>query len=134
MIDEPITEEERREQLERKAELKNARIAAAQIRKENNARENAKEVYTTIWAQFSEDRKKGRAFAYAKLIEGLNKHCSDLVPTYMTDRDRFGIIKEAESFIGENEQSQHESIPEMVGKWLSGEIELSRIPLEKKAE
>lgn len=84
-----------------------------------------------MWKQFAEDWKKSKSFAYANLLRNLTFSASDLVPSYMTAKEHMAMIAEATEHTKSGEHSAHEDPRELVGSWLRGESDLSRIPLEK---
>lgn len=93
--------------------------------------ENAKSVYDGIWAEFSRDRKKNRAKAYTNLQQNLALHAAELVPFYMTAKEHVSIIGDIEQYTKSDQQSDSGDPREMVSRWLRGEEDISRVPLEK---
>lgn len=92
---------------------------------------NAKKAFDGIWRKFGKNRKKGRASAFAELLQDLTAHASELVPYYMTAKEFVGIISEIENHT-KGDGGTHQGDPtEMMEEWLSGKREMSRIPLEK---
>ena len=127
----PISERERRELAEAKAEEKRLSQAAKKAEKEARALEHAKMIYEGMWQQFAEDWKKGKSLAYSNLLCNLTKWASDLVPVYMTAKEHMQLIGEATEYAKSDGRVSHEDPRELMSQWLREEIDLSRIPLEK---
>ena len=94
--------------------------------------EEAKAAYDDIWAAFSKDLKRGKAYANTNLLENLTIFASLLVPIMMTAKEHTTLIMElAEKTSSEKGGTAGEDPTDLMGKWLRGETDLSRIPLEK---
>ena len=92
----------------------------------------AKKAFDSIWKKFGTNRKKGRASAFSTLLQDLTQHASDLVPYYMTAKEFMGIISEIESHTkGDSAAATTDEPIDVVSKWLRGEVQLSKVPLEK---
>lgn len=116
--------EERRLKKEASAERKRQKAEA-------EALALAKNIYENIWLQFSKDWSRGRSYAYANLLQNLTKCASELVPHYMTAKEHMAMVNEAASNVQEGSHGTHDDPRELIGKWIAGEAELSRIPLGK---
>jgi hypothetical protein len=92
--------------------------------------EHARDIYERIWDKFSMDRKKGRSVAYRNLQRALSKHAADLVPNYLTAKEHMSMIAEIEDWTKNEKESDTGDPSELMAKWLRGESELSRTPLE----
>jgi len=84
-----------------------------------------------MWQQFADDWKTGKSLAYSNLLCNLTQWASDLVPTYMTAKEHMSIIGEATEFAKSDGRMRNEDPRELISRWLRGEDDLSRIPLEK---
>lgn len=84
-----------------------------------------------IWAQFSVDRKRNRAAAYAHLQQNLASCAEDLVPQYFTSRELFTTIADIEEHTKSDQQSNSGDPITIMGEWLRGEVDLSRTKMEK---
>jgi hypothetical protein len=91
-----------------------------------------KDIYDKIWSDFADDRKKSRGSAYANLQRALATNAAILVPAYMTAKEHVNIIGEIEQYTKSDEQANTGDPREHFASWLRGEIELSRVPLEKE--
>lgn len=105
--------------------------AMQDAQKELGYQKTAKQAFESIWKKFGKNRKKGRTTAYAELLQDLTANAAKLVPHYMTAKEFVSIISEIESHTkGDGGANQGDPL-EVTSKWLRGEIEMSRIPLEK---
>lgn len=127
-----ISEAERREREELAVLEKRAKQQEKEQKAEEQAREYAKNVYSNIWSQFSEDLKKGKAYASRELLGNLTDLAEFLVPVIMTAKEHTTLIMELTDNLSGDDQTRGETPMEIQAKWLRGEIELSRIPLEEK--
>jgi hypothetical protein len=128
----PITEAERRQQLEYEAAEKRAKEAKERAQAEAHQIETAKTVYENMWSQFAADSKKSKSLAYGNLKANLADFAAELVPFLLTAKEHMALISEAETHIKGGDSGQSQDDPrELVASWLRGDIELSRIPLEK---
>ena len=93
--------------------------------------DKAKEIFDSIWKQFAQDRKEGRAMASAKLQRALAEHAADLVSSYATAKEFMTMVFECENFTKEDKQSETGDPLSNMSDWLAGRTELSRIPLEQ---
>lgn len=118
----PITEAERRE-------IEALEVAAA----EAHEIKIAKDAYANMWDQFAKDSKKSKSNAYANLKENLALLSSFLVPHIMTAKEHMALIAESELHIKGEDGRAQEDPRTLLASWLRGEIDLSRIPLEKVA-
>lgn len=131
MKQKPISEAERREQLELDALEKRAKQQEREHQAEQKARQLAESAYSGIWRQFSENLKKGKAYANRELLADLTAGASFFVPLIMTAKEHTGLIMElADKMTGED-STRGETPMEMMANWISGKIDLSRIPLER---
>ena len=128
---EPKTEADLRAELELRAAQKRAQEAADRAQLEAKQVEQAKNVYDNIWLEFAKDSKKSRSLAYSNLKQNLAEFASYLVPYLLTAKEHMALITEAEQHIKGEGQHAQEDPRSLVGSWLRGETELSRIPLEK---
>jgi hypothetical protein len=126
-----ISEAERRAELEAEALKKEAREEKKRQKAEAEALALAKTIYENIWLAFSKDWVKGRSFAYANLLQNLTKCASELVPHYMTAKEHMAMVTEAAGNVQEGSHTVEDDPRELIGKWIAGEAELSRIPLGK---
>lgn len=134
MKQKPITEAERRQQLEMAAAEKRAQEARERAEAEAEQIEMGKNCYANIWAQFSKDSKKSKSLAYANLKNNLAEFAEFIVPHIVTAKEHMALITDAEKYItGGDTGHPQEDMPSLMSSWLRGEIELSRIPLEKAA-
>jgi hypothetical protein len=113
------------------AEEKRNRLVMQAAEAEAKANEKSKEIYRDIWRAFSEHRKRGASFAYTNLMDDLTKFASHLVPAMMSAKEHMALIAEAESHM-KGEGHAGEDPRTLIGSWLRGETDLSRIPLESK--
>jgi hypothetical protein len=112
----------------------NPPLSVEQLQSSEEARRQlaAKKAFESIWRKFGENRKKGRTSAFSILLQDLTKHASDLVPYYMTAKEFMGIISEIESHTkGDTATSTNDDPLELMSKWIRGEVQLSKVPLEK---
>ena len=127
-----ISEEERRERAEIRAANKLAREERRREQAEEDARQIAKNAYENIWMMFNKDlAEKGKNVADKNLLSNLNEFCGELVPLVMTAKEHTSLVLELSSKVAETDTGAGNETPyELVEKWLSGSIEMSRIPLE----
>lgn len=92
---------------------------------------HAKQIYEEMWQQFADDWKTGKSKAYSNLLCNLTKWASDLVPVYMTAKEHMGLIAECTDKAKSDGKVSHEDPREVISRWLRGDDDLSRIPLEK---
>jgi hypothetical protein len=106
----------------------------AELRAEEEAarHEQAKKIYEDIWTSFAKDRKTGPAKAYTNLLGNLTKFSGFLVPELMTAKEHMNLIAEAESKMTDDGHGNIDDPRQLVGAWLRGEVDLSRISLEKQ--
>jgi regulator of protease activity HflC (stomatin/prohibitin superfamily) len=129
------SEAERRERAELRAARKQAREQKRQLHAEEQARQIAKNAYDNIWKQYAEDMKKGKMFASRNLLANLTLFASELVPIMMTAKEHTTLIMElSEKISGDESGKGGESPTELMGKWIRGDVDLSRIPLEEAAQ
>jgi HSP90 family molecular chaperone len=127
----PITEAERRQQLEVAAAHKRAEEARMRENAEQEKIQLAMNAYEGIWREFAKNSKKSKSQAYAQLKEDLATFAPELVPVLMTAKEHMSLIAEAETHVKGDGPSSQEDPRSIVSQWLQGKIELSRIPLEK---
>ena len=125
------TQADLRLEAEAKRLEKEARDERAKAKAEAEALALAKTIYENLWLQFSKDWGKGRSFAYANLLQNLTKCAAELVPHYMTAKEHMAMVNEAASNVQEGSHMVQEDPRELIGKWIAGEADLSRIPLGK---
>lgn len=101
------------------------------LKAEAKAQQEAARVHDAIWNQFAKDLEKGRSFASDRFARNLAKFASKLVPYYFTDKELASTINEALEQVKGEDGGSREEPRELVGAWLRGEEDLSRIPLEK---
>ena len=119
--------------MELKAAERRAREAKAAAEAEAQDIDRARRLYRNIWRQFAEDTKeKGKSAAYNGLKENYALCADDLVPHIMTATEHMRVIGDCDKNIDPGGIAG-EDIREVVEKWLRGDIELSRIPLEAPA-
>jgi hypothetical protein len=116
---------ERRAMEARAAEEK--RLSEEELR----AQQKAKRVWAAMWRAYSRNQKNNPAIAESELLEELTRHSSDLVPHYMTAKEFVTIVMDTKSNIKGNPNHPMQEPKDLIEQWFSGEIELSRIPLEK---
>lgn len=106
------------------------------MRKENNNSRIERLTMGAIWSKFAENRDKlGCAKAYSRLRHDLAENFDALSPEYMTPKELHSIIESTEQFTKSDRDADNATDPkELVSGWLRGEIDLSRIPLEKPVE
>lgn len=92
--------------------------------------DEARNIYEEIWHKFAEDRKSNRATAYTCLQQSFAEHAADLVPAYLTAKEHMSLIADIENFTKGDKQSESGNPLDSMSDWLSGKLELSRIPLE----
>ena len=92
--------------------------------------EETKLIAQRMFSQWAEDRKKGRGLAYTNLQQALAKHATDLVPDYMQMDRLIEKLAFLEPLTGADKQSESGDPLEGMAKWLRGDLDLSRIPLE----
>ena len=126
-----ITEEERRAAAEQQAAHKRAQEMKARENAEQHKIEMAKNYYDNTWTQFAKDSKKSKSLAYANLKDNLADGASFLVPHLMTAKEHMAMIADADTHIKSDGGQAQEDPRSLMASWLRGEIELSRIPLEK---
>ena len=132
MKQKPITEAERRQQLEMAAADKRAQEARERAETEAEKIEMGQNCYSNIWSGFSKDSKKSKSLAYSNLKNNLAEFAEFIVPHIVTAKEHMALITEAEKFISGGDTGQTQEDPRtVIADWLSGRIELSRIPLEK---
>jgi len=121
--------------LREEAERKSAELRAAEEKRrldeEIKSNAIAKKTWDEIWHAFGKNRKKNRSLAFSNLLQGLSEHASELVPYYMTPKEFVSIIIETEQHTKGDQQSSSGDPRELVGAWLRGEEDMSRVPLEK---
>jgi neutral trehalase len=127
----PKTEAERRQELELAAAQKRAAEQQARTEAEQEQLDLATRAYEGIWREFARNSKKSKSQAYAQLKEDLATFAPELVPHLLTAKEHMSLIAETEQYIKTEGGPQHEDPREIISLWLSGKIELSRIPLEK---
>ena len=108
-----------------------AEAEAKRLKAEAKAQQEAALVHDGIWKQFADDLEKGRSFASDRFARNLATFASKLVPYYFTDKELASTINEALEHVKGEDGRSNEDPAELMGKWLRGEAELSRIPLEK---
>jgi hypothetical protein len=116
MADEPIDELAQEQQAEAQEDRKRAEVARS--------------VYEDIWEKFSVDRKKSRSLAYRNLQRRLSMNAATLVPSYLTAKEHMSMIADIEDWTKAEKESDTGDPSELMAKWLRGESELSRTPLE----
>jgi hypothetical protein len=127
------TEAERRAAAEQAAAYKRAEEMKARENAEHVAIEAAKNYYDNCWADFAKDSKKSKSLAYNNLKDNLAEGASFLVPILMTAKEHMAMIADADSHIKGDTGQVQEDPRSLMAQWIRGEIELSRIPLEKAA-
>jgi hypothetical protein len=126
-----ISEAERRERAETRAANKAAREQREREELEANERQIAKNAYDNIWRDFNKDLlAKGKNFANKNLLANLTEFGSELVPLMMTETAHTKLILDLTDKIAAEDTGGNDTPLELVEKWLAGDIELSRIPLE----
>jgi hypothetical protein len=129
----PISEAERRETAEQKAQQKRAQAEAKRQEAENKAAERSEKVFQGMWQQFSDDITTGKAFAYNRLLLNLTKFSTDLVPRYYTAKEYQAAIAEAADYSKSDGKQSAEDPRTLISNWLRGTDDLSRIKLDKAA-
>jgi hypothetical protein len=101
---------------------------------EQQLQEDAQRIYQEIWDRFDENRKRGKSFAYTNLLHDYAKYGSYLVCSGLIGaKEHFQLITQTEEYCkGSDDANTQEDAREVIGSWLRGDRELSRIPLEKK--
>jgi hypothetical protein len=83
---------------------------------------------------FADDSKNGgKSIAYTHLKENLALAATDLVPHMMTAKEHMAVIADCDKNISSDGGIAGEDIRQVVEKWLRGDIQLSRIPLDLPA-
>jgi hypothetical protein len=91
----------------------------------------ARQAYGSIWTEFAKDRLKDRAKAYVNLQQNMALKASVLVPAYFTATEHMKQIGEIEQYTKADQQSALGDPQQVVGDWLMGKTDLSRVPLDK---
>jgi hypothetical protein len=91
-------------------------------------------VLDSIWRSFAEDRKKNRATAYVNLQQAFANHHDDIVPKYSTEKEYMAMIADIEQWTKSDQQSDSGDPMQICSAWLRGEVDLSRVRLEKAFE
>ena len=125
-----ISDAERRQQLEVEAAQRRAAEMKSRADAEHESIQRAMNYYENTWGDFAKDSKKSKSLAYANLKDNLAEGASFLVPHLMTAKEHMSLIAEAEQHIKGDSQHSQQDPRTLVADWLSGKIELSRIPLE----
>ena len=125
-----ISEPERRE----RAELRAANKAAREQKQKEDAEQEqlalAQTVYGNIWKQYDEDlREKGKNVATRNLLSNYSMFSEELLHV-ISQKDHRDTILELTDKLESESLGSNETPMEIVEKWLSGGIELSRVPLE----
>lgn len=94
-------------------------------------KKTAKQVYKEIWEEFARDRQNNRAQAYTRLQQNFAKNADVLVPGYATAKEHMAMIGDIEQYTKGDQQSASGDPREIVGAWLRGEEDISRVPLGK---
>lgn len=89
-----------------------------------------KDLFDEIWKRFAEDRRENRANAYINLQRAFCEHAAEIVPVYMTATEHMKMIADIEEYTKGDKQSETGNPLDTVSRWLNGDLELSRIPLE----
>ena len=106
--------------------------AFEQAMQEAKDQEDAKRIYREIWERFSDNRKRGKSFAYSNMLHDVSKYASFLVPKFMSHKDLMGWQAECEANVkNEGATNTQEDAREVISSWLRGDRELSRIPFER---
>lgn len=92
--------------------------------------ESARNIYEEIWHKFAEDREQNRSMAYTNLQRSFAEHAAELVPMYLTAKEHMSLVADIEPFTKGDKQSESGNPLDSMSDWLSGKLELSRIPLE----
>jgi len=127
----PKTQADLRAEAEEKAAVLRADKAMKAAEEEAEKLAEAKGVYDDIWMAFSKDLKKGKGFANANLLNNLTEFASYLVPIVMNAKEHTSLIMELAEKMSSEKGHHGENPTELMSKWLRGDIDLSRIPLEK---
>lgn len=94
---------------------------------------DAQRLYQEIWDRFDQNRKRGKSFAYTNLLHDYAKYGSYLVCSGIIGaKEHFQLITQTEEYIKSEDSSTQEDAREVIGSWLRGERELSRIPFDDK--
>lgn len=127
-----ITEEERVARAELRAANKLAREQRQKEEEEQALREMARNAHTNIWREFNADLvSKGKNVANKNLLANLTDFASELVPLMMTAKEHTALVLDLSEKVASDDTGAGNDTPyELVEKWLSGSIEMSRIPLE----
>ncbi len=133
MSKKPITEQQRRERAEQKAQHARAREIAEQQKAEAKALANSRLIYQSMWEQFSDDIAKGKGYAYGRLLRNLTTFATQLVPSYYTAKEHQAAIAEAAEYSKVDGKQSAEDPRVLMAAWLRGDEDLSRIKLEKTA-
>ncbi len=133
MSKKPITEQQRRERAEQKAQQARAREIAEQQKAEAKALANSRLIYQSMWEQFSDDISKGKGYAYGRLLRNLTTFATQLVPSYYTAKEHQAAIAEAAEYSKVDGKQSAEDPRVLISNWLRGTDDLSRIKLDKEA-
>jgi hypothetical protein len=91
----------------------------------------ARKSYDKMWAKFNRDADKSWNNACRNLRRALCKNASELVPTYTNMKDHMEMVfKVKEQMKNSENPVETENPAEVISDWLTGKLELSRIPLE----
>jgi hypothetical protein len=125
-----LSEEDRRERAETRAANKAAREEKAKADAELEQLELAQTVYGNIWKQYDDDlRKSGKNVATRNLLSNYSVFSEELLHV-ISQKDHRDTILELTDKLESESLGSNETPMEIVEKWLSGGIELSRVPLE----
>ena len=91
----------------------------------------AREAYDAMWAQFDRDAETNWTEACRNLRRALCQNAGELVPLYFNSKDHMEAVFKVKEQMKSAERPEEAGDPvETMSKYLRGEIELSRIPLE----
>lgn len=125
-----LTEAERVKRAETRAANKAAREAREKEDAEHQRLEVAQTVYGNVWKQYDEDlRKSGKNVATRNLLSNYSMFSAELL-CVISQKDHRDTILELTDKLESESLGSNETPMEIVEKWLSGGIELSRVKLE----
>ena len=100
---------------------------------EAQLQEDAQRIYQEIWDRFDENRKRGKSFAYTNLLHDYAKYGSYLVCSGLIGaKEHFQLITQTEEYVRGDDANTQEDAREVIGSWLRGDRELTRIPFDNE--
>jgi hypothetical protein len=136
-VNEPVTQADKktpkqlRAEAERSAAVARAELERKQAEEELRCQEHAKEVWKGIWHRFGVNMRKSPPAAFSVFVQDMAENSADLVPWYFTATEFVRVTIEASEKSKGSPQHTAEDPRELFAAWIRGEIDISRVPLEK---